>query len=301
MKNTTKGILFALTTAFFWGFLAVALKVASQKVDAFTIVWVRFAFAFVSLFIIFLFKDKSQLRILIKPPKKSIYAALGLSVNYIGYMMGIKYTSPSNAQVVIQIGPVLLAIAGILLFKEKIKKVQVMGFIIVIIGFSLFYSQQLRSMFFSPVDFNKGILFTVMGALAWAVYAIFQKYLVKDYPPQTLNLVLFGVPSLLYLPMVNFPQLASLNINWWLLMLFLGANTLIAYGGMTGALKYLEANKVSTIIINNPIITFITMAILAYFDVSWIMHENFSPLVWIGALVFIGGAVIVVRAGKKQD
>ncbi|MBN1117812.1 MAG: DMT family transporter [Bacteroidales bacterium] len=299
MKNTTKGILFALTTAFFWGFLAIALKVASQRVDAFTIVWTRFAVAFISLFIIFLIKDRTQLRILLKPPRKSIYAALGLAVNYIGYMLGIKYTSPSNAQVVIQIGPVILATAGILLFKEKIKKAQVAGFVIVIIGFTLFYSQQLKDMFFLPGDFNKGVLFTVMGAVAWSVYAIFQKYLVRDYPPQTLNLVIFGLPALLYLPLVNFHQLASLSFSWWLLLIFLGINTLIAYGGMTGALKYLEANKVSTIIINNPIITFVTMAILAYFEVDWIINENFSPLVWAGAFLFIGGAVIVIRAGRK--
>ncbi|MDA3928071.1 MAG: DMT family transporter [Prolixibacteraceae bacterium] len=300
MTNNTKGVLYALTTMLFWGFLAIALKIAVREIEPFTIVWIRFSIAFIFLFTYFLISDRKQLRILLKPPPKLIIAALALGVNYIGFMLGIKYTSPSNAQVIIQIGPIILAIAGVVLFKEKIKKIQLLGFVVVILGFALFYSQQLRSMFFTPADFNKGVIFTVIGALAWVTYAILQKYLVKDYPPQTLNLFLFGLPALLYLPLANFENLGSISIAWWGLLLFLGANTLIAYGGMTAALKYLDANKVSTIIINNPIITFLAMAIFTFFDVSWIQHENFSPLVWLGATLFIAGAFVVVRSGKKN-
>lgn len=299
MTNNTKGILYALTTMFLWGFLAIALKVALREVEPFTIVWIRFSMAFSFLFVYFLITDRKQLRILIKPPKKLIIASLALGVNYIGFMLGVKYTSPSNAQVIIQIGPIMLAIAGVILFKEKIKRIQLIGFIVVIFGFILFYSQQLQSMFFTPEDLNKGVLLTIMGAIAWTIYAILQKYLVKDYPPQTLNLFLFGLPALLYIPMANFSNLASLSIGWWGLLVFLGANTLIAYGGMTAALKYLDANKVSTIIINNPIITFLAMATFTFFDVSWISHENFSALTWLGAILFISGALIVIKSGKK--
>lgn len=299
MKDQTKGILYALTTAFFWGFLAIALKIAVQAVEPFTIVWIRFTMAFTFLFVYFLITDRSQLRILRKPPLKLVIASVALGINYIGFMLGIKYTSPSNAQVVIQVGQILLAISGFVLFKEKLRKRQLIGFAVVIIGFGLFYSQQLKSLIYSPENFNKGVLLLLMGGTAWAVYAIMQKYLVKDYPPQTLNLFLFGLPAVLYIPMANFHNLATISIGWWGMLIFLGANTLIAYGGMTASLKYLDANKVSTIVINNPIITFLAMAAFTFFDVSWIEHENFSPLVWLGAFLFIAGAVIVVRSGRK--
>lgn len=299
MKDQNKGLLYALTTMFFWGFLAIALKIAVKQVEPFTIVWIRFVFAFAFLFIYFLIKDPSQLKILIKPPLKLVFAALALGVNYIGFMLGIQYTSPSNAQVIIQVGPILLAIAGIVLFKEKIRKAQLLGFVIVILGFILFYSQQLKSMLINPEDFNKGVLFTLLGAVAWTTYAILQKYLVKDHPPQTLNLFLFGLPALLYTPTVNFENLASIDINYWGLLIFLGANTLIAYGGMTAALKYLDANKVSTIVINNPIITFFVMALLTYFEVNWIEPENFTPQVWLGAALFIAGAYVVIRKKRR--
>ncbi|WP_153633243.1 EamA family transporter [Prolixibacter sp. SD074] len=50
--NTTKGVLLAMTTAFLWGFLAIALKVASTMVDSYTIVWFRFTVAFLALFLL---------------------------------------------------------------------------------------------------------------------------------------------------------------------------------------------------------------------------------------------------------
>jgi drug/metabolite transporter (DMT)-like permease len=299
MNKSNKGIILALITALLWGVLAVGLKVAVGKIDSFTIVWIRFAMAFSVLFIWFLFADRSQLRILIKPPWELVVATLGLSINYIGFMLGVKYTSPSNAQVIIQIGPVLLAVAGIIIFKEKVRKLQVIGFSVVVIGFVLFYYQQLRGMFFGHSDFNKGLLLTVLAAVTWAIYAIMQKKLVRKYPPQTLNLFLYGLPTLLYLPFAKFASLGTLSIGWWSLLVFLGANTLIAYGCMNASLKHIDANKVSAILINNPIITFIIMAILTALNVDWIAPEKFTPLAWTGAFMFLIGAFLVVRAGKK--
>jgi len=270
MNQTTKGILYALVTTLFWGFLAIVLKVAVLQISPFTIVCFRFTFAFLALFLWFLITDRKQLRILIRPPWQLVVASLALAINYIGFMLGIHYTSPSNTQVIIQVGPVLLALSGIVLFGEKLKKVQIVGFGIVLAGFALFYHQQLKSMFFHPEDFNTGLLLTLMAAVAWSVYAIMQKKMVKKYPPQTLNLFLYGLPMLLYLPLADFQNLATLSSGWWLLLVFLGANTLIAYGCISAALKYIEANKVSAIIINNPIITFLTMALLTRLNVSWI-------------------------------
>ena len=68
---------------------------------------------------------------------------------------------------------------------------------------------------------------------------------------------------------------------------------------MNASLKYIDANKASAIVINNPIITFIIMAFLTYFNVSWIEPERFSVLTWAGALLFIFGAFMVVKAKKK--
>jgi drug/metabolite transporter (DMT)-like permease len=301
MQNQTKGIIYAAVTAFLWGFLAIALKVAVREIEPVTVVWFRFSIAFVVLAAWLAFKSPSSFRIVIKPPLLLIFAALGLSWNYMGYMLGIHYTTPSNAQLIIQSGPLLLATAGFLLFKEPLRKKQLVGFVVAIVGFVFFYRDQLSAFFEIKGSYNTGILLTFSGALAWTSYAILQKKLVTKYSVDSLNLVLFGLPAILYLPFIHITPLLQLHWTWWLLIVFLGLNTFVAYTCMANALKYTEANKVSIIIIMNPMITFIAMGILTKMDVSWVQHERFTPFTILGALIVLAGAVLVVRKPRKRE
>jgi len=142
------------------------------------------------------------------------------------------------------------------------------------------------------------MLITLTGAVAWAIYAALQKKLVLHYPVGMLNVFIFGLPVLIYLPFVNFGSLLHLNWLTWLLLLFVGLNTLFSYQFLSMALKNTEANKVSVIIILNPIITFITMGIITHLNVSWIEHERFSAITILGALLVISGAILVAKKQK---
>ncbi len=299
MQNHTKGIIYAIITALFWGVLAVALKVAVRRVDPATIVWFRFSLAFVPLLIWQAVKNPREVRILIKPPWMLVVAALALAWNYIGFMWGVQYTTPSNAQLFIQTGPVMLTLAGIVLFGEKLNRQQILGFLLALAGLLLFYRQQLGAMTGSTAGYNKGILLTLSGAVAWTVYAVLQKKLVTRFSTFTLNLFIFGLPTLLYLPLAKFSDLAGLSWGWWLLMAFLGINTLVAYTTLSVSLKYLEAGKVSIIIILNPLITFLMMGLFTQMEVSWIDGEHFTLLSIVGALVVLAGAILVVRRQKR--
>ncbi len=300
MQNQLKGIILAVVTALFWGVLAIALKVAVRKVDAVTIVWFRFTLAFIPLFIWSLVKQPSRLRILVKPPRLLVAATLALAFNYLGFNLGVQYTTPGNAQLFIQTGQILLAVAGFLFFGERFTSRQYAGFFLALGGLLLFYNQQLAQFSVRQGEYNLGILITLAGAVAWAVYAAIQKKLVARYSAVTLNLFLFGLPMLLYLPFVNFSRLAALNAVWWLLMLFLGLNTLVAYTTLALSLRYLEAGKVSIILIMNPLVTFGLMALLTGAGVSWIDPERLSLLAIIGALTVLAGAILVLWKKRRS-
>ncbi len=300
MPDQLKGVLFASVTAFLWGFLAIALKVATQQFPVVTIVWFRFAFAFLVLFIYFSLTDKTKLKILIRPPLLLVIAGIGLAANYIGYAKGIEYTSPTTAQVVIQLGPIMLGLVGFLIFREKIGKKQMIGFAVALIGLTFFYLNQVTGLIESKLSLiNTGFAWIVAAAFAWAIYASLQKILVKTIETQVLNLFIFGLPTLVYAPFVDFSQLFHINVNQWLLLIFLGLNTLVAYGSLAFAFKYADVNKVSVIITLNPIITFIAMSILYQMQVSWIETQRMDFLTWAGAIMVIAGAVMVVYFKKR--
>jgi drug/metabolite transporter (DMT)-like permease len=302
MTNQAKGIFFTLITVLMWGVLAIALKIASKEIDAPTIVWFRFSLAFSGMLVWMLIKNPKGLQILYKPSWLIVISSLALAWNYIGFMLGIQYTSPSNAQVAIQFGPILLAVSGVVFFHEKISRIQMLGFFLSIFGFLMFYQQHLGAVSAGQEgQYTKGMLITLTGAVAWAIYAALQKRLVMSYSVGTLNVFIFGLPVLLYFPFANFTSLAHLSFGYWALLVFLGANTLISYACLALALKYLEAGKVSIIIVLNPIITFILMGILTWLQVSWIAGEHFSVLSVFGALIALFGAILVVRKKKISE
>lgn len=188
MQDQTKGIVYASITAFLWGLLAIALKVALQKADSVTIVWLRFFIAFIFILGWQLFRKPGALKIMVSPPLLLLLAAIALSWNYFGYMLGIEYTTPSNAQLFIQTGPMLLAVSGILFFREKFSRYQLFGFAVALLGFSFFYGDQLLAFFEGKKQYNLGVLFTLSGAVAWTIYAVLQKILVRRFPSSMLNL-----------------------------------------------------------------------------------------------------------------
>ncbi|HPE56711.1 MAG TPA: DMT family transporter [Bacteroidales bacterium] len=300
-NNRIKGILFASTTAFFWGFLAIALKVASGLLDPLTIVWFRFLIAFSVLFFFFLIKKPRYLKILRQPPLHIIIASLGLGINYLAFLYGLKLTTPNTAQVIIQVGPIMLGVVGLVFFHEKISKRQALGYLVAGTGLFIFYRESLSSIIGDEEMFSMGILWVVVAAMAWVVYATFQKMLVKKYPAQQLNLFLFALPVLLFLPFIKPSGFLLLGFWEWMLMIYLGLNTLIAYGSLAMAFKYLEASKISIIVTLNPIITFIIMGSLTLAEVSWIEPEILSTRGLIAALLVLTGAIMAVSLAKPVN
>ncbi len=295
-----KGVLLACTTALFWGFLAIILKYTVAFVHPYSIVWIRYFIAFLAMSVWFLITDKKKLNIIIRPPVLLLLAAFFLAMNYIGYMQGVTFSGPENAQILIQLGPILLAVAGIIFFHERLSFRQFCGFLIAGLGLLLFFRDQFNHALVSKSNYRISVTYIVFAAVSWSIYAIFQKKLVRTWPSQQLNLVIFGLPVLLFLPFVNFSDFVNLSFYKWLILLFLGMNTIIAYGAFAACLKYIEANKASIIITLNPIITFLVMALLTRLDVKWITHENITMAGFGGAAFVLTGAILAILPKKNQ-
>lgn len=292
--------MYAGTTALFWGFLAIFIKVTlNDHVPPVVVVWFRFSIAFAFLFIYFITRDRAKLVILRRPPWLLIIAAICLTLNYIGYAYGIHFTTPANAQIFIQLGPILLAVSGILIFKERLSIRQMGGFVIAGGGFAFFYHDQFANLLGNPDNYNTGVLWVVMAAITWTTYAVLQKKLVQRFHAQQLNLIIFGLPMIMLAPFVDFTVFAEFGPVLWGLLAFLGLNTIVAYGCLAESFKYIEANKISVIITLNPVITFIAMSVLAEWKVSWIDAEIITIYGLAGAMMVVAGAILVVIPKKK--
>jgi len=299
IRRVYKGYLFAAFTAIIWSLQAIVIKVALDILNPVSVVWFRFFVAFTVLFIYLLLFDRSFLSVYRKPPVILFLASVFLGLNYLGFISGVNETSPSNAQVFIQIGPVGLTLAGIFFFKEKITWKHLAGFSILILGFLLFYSEQIEETGSGRGDYSRGVLYVALGGLSWALFSILQKVLVRTRQPNHLNLFVFGTCAILFLPFFEFSKLHELSVNDILVLTSLGVMTLAGYFCFTYSLKWAEANKVSVIITMNPILTFLAMAFLEVMAVSWIEFEKFTLLSLAGSALVFGGAILVIISRGK--
>ncbi len=295
MSDHSKGLMMISITAVLWGVLAIVLKYALQRFSGNTIIWFRFTFSFVFLAGYYIIHRPQFFEILIKPPILGIFAGLAMAGNYLGFTTGVALTSPSNAQILIQISPLLVAVVGVVYFKERLTLLQKSGFGIAAAGFLLFYWDQLHHLVISTQQYSRGNIWIIFAAFAWAFFAVCQKLLVRIWTPQQTNLLIYLVAALVFSPLAIFREFQGLSLSDWLTLIFLGANTLIAYGTLGEAIKLLPANQVSAIIVLNPLITMIVVGILSVQKLPWLSSESTTVIGYAGALFLLAGVGLVVK------
>lgn len=286
-----RGILYAVLTAVLWGFLAIVLKYSLRIAGLETIVCFRFLCAFAVLGAWIAARRPLHLRIFRRPPPLGLLAAVLLALNYRFFFRGVELAGASGAQILIQTAPLLFALIGVVFFRERLAPGQRLGLGVAVAGFVLFYRDRVALAAAGP----EALLTILVGAVTWALWATLQKALtLRGFAPQALNLLVYGVAGLLLVPFADLGELASVDAAGWGVLLFLGLNTLLAYGALGEALRDAPAHQVSMILTLNPLLTLAGMAAMAALDVDWVAPEPIETMGYVGAAAMVTGVALVV-------
>lgn len=297
------GLLLSLTTAILWGILPIALKGLLAYMDVNTITWLRFLIAAVVLAGYLAVTKRLPSIAALKSKRVLTLMALtvfGLLANYILFMMGLALTSPESTQVMIQLAPMLLLVGGVWFFKESFNHKQKLGFLIFCTGLVLFFNQRFSQLSHLEGDYGLGLLWIVFAAILWAIYALAQKQLLKHFASEEIMLFVYLAGSLAFLPSSTPSLVLELDTVGWLLLIFCGANTLIAYGAFAEALEHWEASRVSATLAITPLVTLICMQITAYVLPGSIVNEPLNMISIIGALVLVLGSALTALSKRKK-
>jgi len=290
---------FAIGTAFLWAILPFALVPIFAQLDVTSVIGFRFAFSFLVLFIWLGFRNQWKLKKIFAWSPLVLAAGLLLALNYYGFSYGLSLTTAATAQILIQTGPLIFTLLGIFIFRERLNWLQIFGLALASVGFLLFYEEQLASLLADTSAFNLGVLWVFIGGLAWGIYAVFHKLAAKKYAPQAINLSIYGLSSLVYIPFIKLQTFQNVDPLLWGLLLFSGFNTIFAYGFLSEALKRISATKVSLIICLNPILTMILSEVAAQMRWDGVRHDDLKAMAWMGAICVVVGAIFVVSAKPK--
>jgi drug/metabolite transporter (DMT)-like permease len=301
LRNWKLGFALAMTTAVMWGFLPIALKVALEEVDAWTITWCRFAGAWITVGV-WLATQRALPFARLREGKIwrwLLPGCLGLTFNYTLYVLGLRYTSPAVTQVVMQIAPPMLLLLGMFFFKERFSRVQWLGFATLLVGLMVFFNRRLPELLKPGEGFSFGIFLLVISSIGWAIYGLSQKTLSRHLTSAQILFLIYGGATLLLLPTVNFGALLSVHRPAFLALLFGIANTVAAYGAFGLALEVWEVSRVSSVVCAAPLFTVVGSLIASQAAITWVVPETLNTLSIVGACAVVGGSMISALGGRK--
>ena len=288
-----RGILLSLVTALLWGVLPIFLKITLQGFHAGTISWFRFVFAFLLLAGILQWKEHKPLDILRKPPWMGIVGGACLSANYYWVTVAVDLSGPSNMAVLIQTASIFLVLVGVFVFHEHLTLRQVLGMFVAGVGLFLFFHDQ-QSRILETGDYFYANFLIVLAALVWVGYMVSQKFLSRQYGAQSLNLLVYAVATLTLIGGGEWADFTRAGLTAWLSLIFCGINTLLAYGTLAEAVKYIPLALISVIISLNPLITLLGMKILPQIGFAGLQADPVGSLGYFGGAVAVTGVVLVV-------
>jgi drug/metabolite transporter (DMT)-like permease len=291
------GLGLALTTMLLWAVLPFALQGVLVALDPFTITWARFCVSALLLGAILLARrDLPAARELRGPLALGLgLATLGLAANYVLSLLGLHWTSPSDSQVLIQLGPMLLGLGGIAVFGERPTPLQWGGFALLLAGLGCFFASRLGA---AVERLGPGALVIGLAACAWAIYGLVQKQLLRRLPSAHVLLWVYAGCALVFTPLAEPSRLAGLDPVQAGLLTFAALNTLVAYGAFAESLAHWEASRVGAVLALSPLAT---LALAALVPINWPGASGaapLGPLSWLGALLVVGGSVTASLGGE---
>jgi len=296
------GAALASITVLSWGLLPLALAVVVERLDPLTLTWFRMLMATGVLGMILYVRGglPDLHRLGGREWGLMAVAVLGLGGNYVLYVVGLSLTTPANAQVLTQLSPLLLAIGGIVIFRERLGVVQWSGLLLVVVGLALFFADQLAAFVDTADRYLLGSAVLALCSVVWAFYGLAQKQLLVQLPSQGLMLCIYVGCVIGLSPFARPVGLVGLNALEWGLLIFCALNTLVAYGAFAASLEHLEASRVGAIIALTPLATFALVAVAHRVWPGALAPEHFSPLMLTGAGGVVVGSIMTSRDRRQR-
>jgi drug/metabolite transporter (DMT)-like permease len=298
------GLGLSLATALCWASLPVALKIALEQVDAITLTWFRFLVAALVTAAWLGWRGRLGGYRALPPRHRGLLAVAGVMLlgNYLFYLIGVDRTSPANAQLIIQLAPLLMALGGIFVFGERFGAAQWAGLCLLLTGLGVFFFDQLRAHGHDAGalagGYGSGSAFVVLAAVVWAVYALLQKQLLMRLSSMQVLLAIYALCALLLWPFASPSTLLRLDAAHAWVVAYCAVNTVVAYGAFAEALAHWEASRVSAVLASTPLLCIAAAAAAHALWPAALAPERIGALGYVGAALVVGGsaAVSLLRA-----
>lgn len=290
MQNkTVLAYILLVFTIILWGGTFISTKVLLRELEPIDVLFYRFFIGYCALFVMYPKLDKA-----IKP-KSEILIALagfcGVTLYFLAENIALKYTTASNAALLVSISPVVTILLTKLVGKDsEITKRSIIGCFLGFIGvaFVVFNGSFILSV--NPL----GDVLAILAAVAWSGYTLLLRRITKPKNIILLTRKIFFYGLLGMLPVICVTGLnkntATLMLpSVWGNILFLGLGaSALCYALWNFAVEQLGVVKSSSFIYSVPLITMS----FAYF----LLDEKITVFAIIGGVLILSGVYLAERS-----
>lgn len=205
---------------------------------------------------------------------------------------GLKETgSPTISAMIIASVPIFSVAAAVLIFKEKVSAVNILGIIVTLAGIGLVIRSQ--SECGTPENFALGILLLLLAVMSEVGHASMTKHLSEGYRPQVIVMYQFLIGSVYFIPLFLTKGLehyescyVSMSVLKPVLCLALLCSSL-AFSLWAMTIKRLGVAKSSVFLAMMCVATALVAEVIG--------REHLCLIQWIGIAVAVGGIVLSQR------
>lgn len=224
-------------------------------------------------------------------------AAAGLTGNYVFFMMGLQYLSPSTTHIVLQVAPFLVLAGGIVIYREPLTKRLGCGAALLAIGSALFFNQRLPEIRWGT-DFVIGVGIALVSACGWAVFFLTQKALHGRMSSGTILFCCCGAGAVLLSPFAHFDAITHLDTRLMVFLLVSTVATVVGYTSISTATRRISATTMGLSLSLIPLVTVFAMILLADL-IDGLVQEGLNVAAIIGALLVVAGLVVGTTASDR--
>jgi drug/metabolite transporter (DMT)-like permease len=290
-RKIVSGFLYALLATFLWSIVPVGIKyLLHQSMNPFTIAFSRFVLASGVLFLIA--RVRGQLVPLTRADLPLfLLGGLGMAGNYTLYAVGLRHTTASATNIIVQDEVIALVILSHFILGERIGWAKVLGMLAAMTGIVVVFrnGQTLDALLGSKQLMGNIIIF--FAGLSWPMYGIAQKFLSRRRVSNTSGLAyIFAISAVIAaIPAAIGPNAqTNLNLQALLWLFIVGViSTGMGYLCLARAFSCLPASTVAVITCMLPIFTLLMAGLF--------LGETLTRSIALGALLVVAGIAVIGR------
>ncbi len=289
-KDYYSGIALAVLATLIWSGNFVISRGVSQQIPPVSLAFYRWSLATLLIAPLAFKKFKEEKEVVRKNLKYLFWVALtGITLfNTFVYVAG-HYTSAINMALIgTTSSPIFATIMAVIFLKERLNAFRIIGILLCISGIVLLLSKGSWDNL-SSFTFSTGDLWSLAGALSFAIYNILVRKKPSGISPVNFLFVIFFTGTILLLPAFVTETLVTAPFQWndqvIGSIIYLGLGTsVISFLCWNAALQKLGTG--TTVLFGNLIPIFSTL------EAVWLLGEKINSIHLMSGLIVIGGLVI---------